>query len=269
MWHRPWGSFKLYKESIIVLAFLIISGIHQIWINKKLLQPIFVLNWILYVFHYFILNTPYLINRSIFLIFAIYVSKVNTSLKNKICFENIYFPSKFIKLCPENLKKHTDKISLRSDETQTFYWSFKYMSNYHLNLQCKLNRIRSLRNKILWSVVFGAMALVIFKQIFPGFNTFNRFKVVKCLQMTKTKCLSKLKIKWKRLFSAFYFVTFSNGGTIRQNAIARAWNHADRSNSKSKWWIHLSNYGLNDISLHCTGFDLLKKKCYWQRWEFG
>ena len=63
---------------------------------------------------------------------AVYRSKVNTSLKNKICFENTYFPSKFIKLCPESLKEHTDKISLRSDETQTFYWSFKYMSNYHL-----------------------------------------------------------------------------------------------------------------------------------------
>ena len=42
------------------------------------------------------------------------------------------FPTKFIKLCPESLKEHTDKISLKSDETQTFYWSFKYMSNYHL-----------------------------------------------------------------------------------------------------------------------------------------
>ena len=73
-----------------------------------------------------------------FLIFAIYRSKVNTSLKNKICFENIFFPSKFIKLCPESLKEHTDKISLSSDETQTFYWSFKHMSNYHLKkVSCK------------------------------------------------------------------------------------------------------------------------------------
>ena len=60
-------------------------------------------------------------NKGIFLIFAIYRSKVNTSSKNKICFENIYFPSKFMKLRPESLKEHTDKISLRSDETQTFY----------------------------------------------------------------------------------------------------------------------------------------------------
>ena len=60
------------------------------------------------------------------------LSKVYTSSKNKICFENIYFPSKFIKLYPESLKENTDKISLRSDETQTFYWSFKYVSNYHL-----------------------------------------------------------------------------------------------------------------------------------------
>ena len=70
---------------------------------------------------YFFIFTRYLIIRSIFLIFAIYRSKVNTSLKNKICFENIYFPSKFIKLCPESLKEHTDKISPSSDETQTFY----------------------------------------------------------------------------------------------------------------------------------------------------
>ena len=56
-----------------------------------------------------------------FLIFAIYRSNVNTSLKNKICVENIYFPSKFINLCPESLNELTDKISLRSDETQTFY----------------------------------------------------------------------------------------------------------------------------------------------------
>ena len=89
---------------------------------------------------------PYLIIRSVFLIFAIYRSKVNTSLKNKICFENIYFPSKFIKLCPESLKEHTDKISLMSDETQTFYWSFKYMSNYHLKT--------SLKNKICFENIY-------------------------------------------------------------------------------------------------------------------
>ena len=55
-----------------------------------------------------------------FLIFAIYRSKVNTSLKNKICFENIYFPSKFIKLCPESLKEQTDKFSLRSVKHKHF-----------------------------------------------------------------------------------------------------------------------------------------------------
>ena len=43
------------------------------------------------------------------------------SVKNEICFDNLYFPSKFIKLCPESLKEHIDKISLRSNETQTFY----------------------------------------------------------------------------------------------------------------------------------------------------
>ena len=53
--------------------------------------------------------------------FAIYRSKVNIILMDIIYFENTYFPSKFIKLCPESLKEHTDKISLSSDETQTFY----------------------------------------------------------------------------------------------------------------------------------------------------
>ena len=33
----------------------------------------------------------------------------------------MYFPSKFIKLCPESFKEHTDKISLKSDEAQTLY----------------------------------------------------------------------------------------------------------------------------------------------------
>ena len=65
-------------------------------------------------------STAYLVIRSIFLIFDIYRSKVNTRLKNKICFENIHFPSKFIKLCPESFKEHTDKIALRSDETQIY-----------------------------------------------------------------------------------------------------------------------------------------------------
>ena len=119
MWPRPRDSFKLYKESIIVLAFLINFRIHPKLDQSNITSANFVLKWILYVFHYFILNTSYLKMRSIFLIFkiksiflifAIYRSKVYTSLKNKICFENTYFPSKFIKLCPESLKEHTDKI---------------------------------------------------------------------------------------------------------------------------------------------------------------
>ena len=72
-------------------------------------------------FHYFILNTPYLIIRSIFLVFAIYRSNVNTSLKNEVFFENIYFPSKLIMLDPECLKELTDNIPLRSDEKEIFY----------------------------------------------------------------------------------------------------------------------------------------------------
>ena len=129
---------------------------------------------------------------------------------------------------------------------------------HSLNLQCKLNGIRSLRNKMFWSVVFGVMALTIFKHLLLNFNTFNHFKVVKCLQMTKTKHLRKVKQNWNRLFSAFFFVTFSKGGTIRQKANARAWNHADRSNSKIEWRTHLSNNGLNGISLHSVGFELFK-----------
>ena len=56
-----------------------------------------------------------------FLVFATNRAKVYTRLKNKICFENIYFPPKLVKLCLESLKEHTDNISLRSDEKQTFY----------------------------------------------------------------------------------------------------------------------------------------------------
>ena len=68
-----------------------------------------------------------------------------------------------------------------------------YLILHSLNLQCKLNRIRPLRNKTFWSFVFGVMALTIFKQILLNLNTFNHFKVVKCLPMTKTKRLRKVK----------------------------------------------------------------------------
>ena len=123
------------------------------------------------------------------------------------------------------------------------------MIAHSLNLRCKLNVVRSLRNKMFWSFVFGVMALTILKQILLNFNTWNHFKVEKFSQMTKTKHLCKVKRNWKRLFSAFFFVTFSKGGIIRQKANARAWNHADRSNSKIEWPTHLSNHGLNGISL--------------------
>ena len=62
---------------------------------------------------------------------------------------------------------------------------------------------------MFWSVVFGVIALTDFKQNLLNFNTFNHFKVVKCLQMTKTKHLPK--VKHKRLFPVFFFVTFSKG----------------------------------------------------------
>ena len=101
------------------------------------------------------------------------------------------------------------------------------------------------------SFVFGVMALTIFKQMLLNFNTFNHFKVVKCLQMAKPKHLRKVKQNWKRLFSVFFFVTFSKGGTIRQKANARAWNHADRSNSKIEWRTHLSNHGLIGVWVIC------------------
>ena len=118
---------------------------------------------------------------------------------------------------------------------------------HSLNIQGKLNDIRSLngirslRNKMFRSFVFGVMALTSFKQILLYFNTINQFKVVKCLQMTKKKKKKKerkkkhlrnVKQNWKRLFSAFFFATFSKGGIIRQNANGRVWNLADHSNSK-------------------------------------
>ena len=82
---------------------------------------------------------------------------------------------------------------------------------HSLNLQCKLNGIRSLRNKIFWSAVFNVMHLNIFKHILLSLNTCNHFKVVKCLQMTKTKHLRKVKQNWKRLFSAFFLGLFRKG----------------------------------------------------------
>ena len=111
---------NLTKKVSYVWHFLSNSGLYQIWITKTLLQPTFI-KWILYVLKYFILNTAYLIIRNIFLVvFAIYRSKVNTSLKNNIVFENTYFPSKFSKWCSESLKEHdADKILSRSDEKIT------------------------------------------------------------------------------------------------------------------------------------------------------
>ena len=74
--------------------------------------------------------------------------------------------------------------------------------------------------------------------------------------MTETE---QSKTKLKKVIFCLLFVTFSKGGTIRQKANARAWNHADHSNSKIEWRTHLSYHGLNDISLHSVGFELFKK----------
>ena len=52
------------------------------------------------------------------------------------------------------------------------------------------------------------MALNILKQILLKFNTFNHFKVVKYLPMTKTKHLHKVKQNWKKLFSVFFLWLF-------------------------------------------------------------
>ena len=44
-----------------------------------------------------------------------------------------------------------------------------------------------------------------------------------------------------------------------QKAIVRKWKHTYRSNSKSKWLIHLSNHDINGIFLHPVAFELFKK----------
>ena len=103
------------------------------------------------------------------------------------------------------------------------------------------------------------MTLTISKQILLNFNIFNHFNVAKCLQMTKIKHLRKVKQNWKRLFSAFFFVTFSKVGTIRQKQNARPSNQADLSNSKIELRTHLSYHSINGISLHSVGFELFKK----------
>ena len=51
--------------------------------------------------------------------------------------------------------------------------------------------------------VFGVISLIVFKQFLLNINTFNHFKVVKCLQMTKAKHLSKVK-----LIENGYFLSF-------------------------------------------------------------
>ena len=102
-----------------------------------------------------------------------------------------------------------------------------------------------MHDKMFWSVVFGVTALTIFKQILLDFNTFNHFKVVKCLQMTKTKHLHKVTTRLKKVIFCLLFCDFFERGTIRQKGNARAWNHADRSNSKIKWRRHLSTHCLN------------------------
>ena len=64
------------------------------------------------------------------------------------------------------------------------------------------------------------------------------------------------QMSWIGKFLHSFFVPFSKAGTIRQKANARAWNHADHSNSNIEWRTHLSNYSLNGISLHSAGFEL-------------
>ena len=44
-----------------------------------------------------------------------------------------------------------------------------------------------------------------------NFDTFNHFKVVKCLQMTKTKHLSKVKQSGKKVILCLLFVPVSKG----------------------------------------------------------
>ena len=95
----------------LVISLLVLRAGYGIWLYQFLI--IAYLFTLLYTFHYFSLNTPYLVIRSVFLIFAIYRSKVNTSLKNKICFENIYF-------FPLNLLSCVQK-ALKNIQTK-FHW---------------------------------------------------------------------------------------------------------------------------------------------------
>ena len=121
-----------------------------------------------------------------------------------------------------------------------------------LNLQWNLNRVHSLRNQMFWSVVFGFMVLIIFKQMLLNFDTCNHFKVVKCL-----KHLGKVKRSWKRLFSALFLWLFRKGCRKTKRESARM--KSRRSFKLKNRMRNTFNHGLNGISLHHVGFELFKK----------
>ena len=157
------------------------------------------------MFYYFILNTRYLIIRSIYISFLLFIGQKLTQVWRIKSVLRIYiFPSKFIKLCPESLKEHTDKISLRMDETQTFYSSsniyptitlkayFQTLFQYFLHLS---------RSYIYWSKVLTGQP--------ERCQFFRKYKIVKNLKTATIKQviihLSKLS---KFIFRKSHYVTF-------------------------------------------------------------
>ena len=107
MWHHPRGSFKLYKENIIGISDQFQDSTKCGSIKHYFSQ---LLSWSAYYTY----NMPYLIIRSIFLVFAIYRS--------------IFFHLNSLSCVQKALKNIQTKFQIGC------YWSFKYMSNYQLNV---------------------------------------------------------------------------------------------------------------------------------------
>ena len=87
------------------------------------------------------------------------------------------------------------------------------------------------------------MVLINLKQILLNFNTFNRIKVGKCLQMTKTKHLRKVQQNWKKaIFCTLFCDFFERGYHKTKSECARK--KSRRSFKLENWMTNIFIYPL-------------------------